>query len=916
MRRMLCGLLVLAPAHGYAQDASLIPKDLKRLEVATTDPERVVLLNRICFNYADKDPAKGLGYGQRGLALATRIVSEQGMAEARSRMGYCYIRLSEFARADSISALAVEGFERLGDRCNRALTLMNLGLSREMRHDEAGAVEFFQKALKEGEACSNSAQQAALLYSMGGPYERMGRFPEALHYYTASYALDSARQDSARLAKDHIAIANVHGALNDIDAAMDHYKLSIRCSQAIGDTLVVGYVWYNCAEIEKMRGDATRAVDYGERAVAVFEQLHRRAELLHAEVFLGALYQDAGRASDARHVLEHAIAIGNELGAKEERMHALRTLADVSRAQGDPIRALTYFEAYIALKDSLDGDAQQARVAELTAKYESEKKDKELAESRSKELALHEDARLQRSQKTIYLISAILLAAFAVLLIGRVRLKRRMVGKLEAHNAEVLRQKDRAEESERAKSRFLANVSHEIRTPLNAILGFTDLLLHEPQDERTNRFLSNIRDAGDDLLVVINDVLDLSRMEAGRLTLIDEPFDLYRCVHLCEAILHHRAVEQQDQLNVHIDADVPQWVVGDSARLTQILLNLLGNALKFTTHGEVRLMVSNTAADIRFRISDTGIGIPKDKLTSVFDRFVQVDQKDQRRYGGTGLGLSIVKELVALYKGRIHVESEPGKGTAFTVVLALEAVEAPATTGQGVHANRNNVSLDGRTILVAEDNDLNAVVTTETLKRHYPGTRIVRVDNGRAAVERIAQDTEQDIALVLMDVQMPELDGLAATRQVRAMKNASARVPIVALTASVLPTDLSRCIDAGMDACVTKPFKVAELLKAMERLTGDGGSAPVHDRAIPDLYVELFHTLVPQRLSAMRQALARNDHAEVRRIVHVLRPQLVHRDAARFSEACDAVLDTDRSGDALWLGKVERMIGEIEREIA
>ena len=909
-------LLVLAFSAVNAQDASRIPADLQRLEAATADTARAALLNSICFNYADKDPAKGLAFGEQGLALAIRLRSEQALAHARSSMGYCYIRLSEFHKADSISALALHGFERTGDRCRAALTIMNLGLSREMRHDEARALELFQQAEKEGEACSDASARSALLYSMGGPYERMGRLPEALDRYMAAYVLDSTRHDSSRLAKDHIAIANVHGASHRLDDAMRHYRSSIRCSQAIGDTLVIGYVRYNCAEIEKMRGDPVRAVEYGEQAVAVFEQLHRRAELVHAEVFLGELYLHAGRPSDARRVLDHAIALAVTMGLGEERMHALRLSADASKSQGDPVRAFGEMEAYIALKDSLDTDAQNARVAELTAKYESEKKDKELAEARAKGAALHDDARQQRAQKTIFLISALLLAALAVLLISRMRLKRRLVAELGSRNQEILRQKERAEASERAKARFLANVSHEIRTPLNAIIGFTDLLLYERHDAQTRHYLGSVRDAGENLLVLINDVLDLSRMEAGRLTLMHEPFDLHRSVRHCAELLQHRANEQHDRLTMEVAPEVPQWVLGDGARLTQMLLNLVGNALKFTTGGSVSLLVDMMGSAVRFRVIDTGIGIAPDKLKIVFERFTQVHASDQHRYGGTGLGLSIVKELVALHKGRIDVESEPGKGTTFTLELPYQAVSSPAPEVSTATNALSNYALQDRIILVAEDNPLNVQVTTATLKRHYPHAQVMVVGNGREAVDRVLSDIDQDIALVLMDVQMPVLDGLAATRELRVADLGPTHLPIIALTASVLPGDLSQCIDAGMDACVPKPFRTHELVGAIARLTGDSGVQVTSanedsDGADDDA---LFLELVPERLQRLRSARAEGDHAEMKRLVHFMRFQLVRYDEARFADQLERLLRSE-AGSAFDTD-VDALITKLEEELA
>jgi CheY-like chemotaxis protein/anti-sigma regulatory factor (Ser/Thr protein kinase) len=487
-------------------------------------------------------------------------------------------------------------------------------------------------------------------------------------------------------------------------------------------------------------------------------------------------------------------------------------------------------------------------------------------------------------------------------------------------HAEVLRQKERAQSSERAKDRFLANVSHEIRTPLNAIIGFTDLLLYERHDAQTRRYLGSVRDAGANLLVLINDVLDLSRMEAGRLTLQRAPFDLHRTLGACVEMLEHRAREQHDRLSVELAPDVPRWVLGDAHRLTQMLLNLMGNALKFTTHGSVTVAVDIREVDVRIRVSDTGIGIAPDKLKSVFERFTQVHNSDQHLYGGTGLGLSIVKELVTLHQGQVDVESEVGRGTTFTLLLPYAASAPPAVadaalaTGPG--AGDRDLVLQDRIILVAEDNPLNAQVTTATLKRHYPHVGCVVVGNGREAVERIVADIDNDIALVLMDVQMPVLDGLSATREVRALRGEQARLPIVALTASVSPGDLSLCIEAGMDACVPKPFRAKELVDAIARLTGDGGVPVTEADADPGDVDDatLFRELVPERLQRLRSAREQGDHEEMRRLVHFMRFQLVRYDEERFAAPLDRMLRSE--GGAQFDDDVDLLIAELEKELA
>ena len=597
--------------------------------------------------------------------------------------------------------------------------------------------------------------------------------------------------------------------------------------------------------------------------------------------------------SEGAKLLQEARAIALPRGLLDDVLQADRALLPLLRKQGKLNEASVLAEEALQLSDSLSNERKNRAVQQMKVRYETDLKDKEIASlQQEKDLqaarAGEQQLRIQRQQQTIIgaaLIGVLLLIA-SLLAYRAFRLKRKAAAALELKNAEVLRQKERAEESEKAKDRFLANVSHEVRTPLNAIMGFTGLLMHEAKDERSARFLGNIRDAGDNLLVVINDVLDLSRIEAGRLHLVKEPFDLHRCLRLCTEILQHRAAEQRNELLLSIAAGTPPWILGDSARLTQIVLNLAGNALKFTTNGTVRIRAMSDDGKLVLVVEDTGIGIPADKLAAVFERFTQVNDTDQRRFGGTGLGLSIVKELVQLHKGEVAVESQPGEGTRFTVRLPLAPAEAPSTEALPERTTPLT-SLAGRTVLLAEDNDMNALVTEETLARSFPHARVERVVDGLDVVERMRAGG--GVALILMDVQMPQLDGIAATRLIRAMEGPASNVPIIALTASVLPNDLSRCIDAGMDACVPKPFKASELLAAIERLTGDRASA-VPKEPEGDMLRALFRRMVPDRLKALKEARARGDREKMLRVVHSLRPQLVHHDGVRFGPLCDGLL--------------------------
>jgi signal transduction histidine kinase/ActR/RegA family two-component response regulator len=389
-----------------------------------------------------------------------------------------------------------------------------------------------------------------------------------------------------------------------------------------------------------------------------------------------------------------------------------------------------------------------------------------------------------------------------------------------ANERQLARAKAEAEAANEAKSQFLANMSHEIRTPLNAVLGLNELLLMSRLDDTQRRHAELVRTSGQLLLALINDILDLSRIEADRFEAREEAFEPGRVAEEVCSLLAERAQAQGLALAVEDSTPAGMQLLGDAVRLRQVLFNLVGNALKFTERGGVTLALSlqdegeAQAVTLRLAVKDTGIGIQPELMPRLFERFTQADNSATRRHGGSGLGLAITREVVLRLRGRIDVDSTPGKGSTFTVALPLKRLQpAPPPSSPGpVAASRPEPTPPALRVLVAEDNLVNQVLI-DALLQHL-GHAVLIVGNGREAVERAAAG---GVDLVLMDMQMPELDGLAATRRIRALAGAASRLPIVAMTANARPEDRQACLDAGMDDYVAKPIDIEALREAMRR---------------------------------------------------------------------------------------------------
>ena len=367
----------------------------------------------------------------------------------------------------------------------------------------------------------------------------------------------------------------------------------------------------------------------------------------------------------------------------------------------------------------------------------------------------------------------------------------------------------KAEAANRAKGQFLANMSHEIRTPLNAVLGFAQVGRRSSQDPDARSRFSHILASGQHLLGIVNEILDLSKLEAGKLRIDSIPFELIANVNDALDFVRESANTKGLNLTVEYDPELPDWVMGDPLRSRQILLNLLGNAIKFTGQGEIRLAVHPENGQIHFTIIDTGIGMNNEEITRLFKAFEQADGTAARRFGGTGLGLTISNELAKLMGGTITVESTPDKGSTFTLCLPLKKTR-PSDHYTEREAQFSGARLAGMSVLAVEDDELNRMVLREMLE--YEGATLVLAKNGQQALDCLKKADPLIFDIVIMDVQMPEMDGYEATRR---MHSIAPSLPVVGLTAHAMVGERERCMEAGMVAHLTKPVDIDQMTTAL-----------------------------------------------------------------------------------------------------
>ena len=914
--------------HAFAQKQGQprIDSLLQQLPKSKEDTNKVKLLNDLSYTYRTINADEGIKLGMQSLSLAGRLHWKPGIAKANVVTGANY----HYGKANYPKALeyylkSLKINEEIGDKPGIARSLNRLGLIYYSLSDYAKALDYYQKALLVARESGDKTDLQNVMINMGEIYQKQDDYPKALDYFNQALSINQAIGNKSGCAASLNAIGYVYRRKKDFSKAHNYFEEAVKFYESAGNKQAMANELEDIGDFYRQQAEYPKALEYLFKALKIQKELNDKRSASYNfgviaytyfliatdnnKTTLNKMFAGNKRAAlkKAAIIADSAIAIQKELGDLYLLQDSYISNSICYEEIGEYKGALEHYKKYVAIKDSIFNLEKDKKLTQLSMKFEFDKKQATDSLQHTVENNLNQ-LRLQKQKTFTYagFIGMALVVFLLFFVFKNYNNQRKSNQRLQAAQKEILEQKERAEQSERFKQQFLANMSHEIRTPMNAVMGMTNLLIDKNPRADQQHYLEGIRKSSDILLHIINDILDLSKIESGKMELEKTDFSLHETTQQIIETLRHKADEKGLHLLSEIDGSIPDVLIGDPVRLNQVILNLAGNAIKFTEKGSVEIKVElasgdpSTLLNVRFSVIDTGIGIPKDKLETVFESFKQVNASDTRKYGGTGLGLSISRQLVELYGGEIKIESEKGSGTTFSFALNFEAGSEERLQKQlNAHAHIDGHILDGLKILVADDNEYNRIVADDTL-RAKADVRIETASNGHEAIELLKA---KDFDVILMDVQMPEMNGFEATMFIRTnLSSPKKDIPIIALTASVLRTDLDKCRQAGMNSYIPKPFSASQLIlgiaevlnikvrtlensgEAKETVSSDQGTVTnmsylktfcEGDREKMQKYVSMFLQSAPVLLEKLNAALDANDFMEIANQLHACKTKFI-----------------------------------------
>lgn len=825
------------------------PDSLLALIPSANDTTKINLYNELYGYYQDKDTKKSLEYVNKSIEIAKRIDNKIELGQVLIFKGNIYDRRGSFDKAILHFNEALSIYIEIDKRNGISTAYSSLGSAYVDKGDYFEALKYCLKALKISEESGKKNEQARIYNNIGLIHYYQADYQKSLDYYNKSLEIriELDNKEGIALAYNNIGIS--YFFLDNLDMVLEYFFKSLKIYQSLNDLRGQVRPLYNIAEIYYEQEKYNDAIEYYNKSLNIDIQLGDTSSFAETYVSIGTIYLKLGQITKALKYQEMALTIMELTDYKYGLMETHKALSLTYEELGNYSFALDHYKIYKQFDDSIYSDEKAKALAEIETKYETEKKEEEIIllnnEKRLQEIELKQQKEKSK-RKNLYLIifgtGFIVLLVFSYTLMRLLKHNKEKTNLLSERNHEINQQSEEIRaalntindqkeellktnedliETTRAKEIFLANTSHEIRTPVNIISGFTNLLLNTKISKVQSRYLKNINNSAQNLLVVINDILTFSKIEAGKLSIESINFNFREVIDNYFESIGITADAKKLNLSYDIDSAIPESLSGDPVRLQQIISNLVGNAIKFTPKGGkidtqiIKLKENKNEISIKFTVSDNGIGIEEDKFERIFESFTQADKATTRKYGGTGLGLSIVKKLVQLQNGEIKVESIPGKGSSFTFVipyLTSDAVQKPKTNVALLHqATTKNIK-----VLIADDNPVNIELLRDIFEEYDNTIKIVTVDNGQSAINKLKNE---HFHILLLDIQMPVMDGFKTAAYIRKNLSEPAKnIPIIALSAFADEAQKENCLKKGMNGYLSKPFESQQLFEKITSL--------------------------------------------------------------------------------------------------